>query len=80
MVEATKNILAVAKKNNKIAALHCGTPEYASKVVQWVFDMVTISNNVRLLIEASSSSVKKFRDLTENNSTYMKANKGSEAY
>ena len=80
MIEATKNILAAAKKNNKIAALHCGTPEYATKGVQWGFDMVTISNDVRLLISASSSSVKKFRNLMDDNNTEIKSNKDSSSY
>ena len=80
MIEATKNILASAKKNNKIAALHCGTPEYAAKGVQWGFDMVTISNDVRLLISASSSSVKKFRNLMDDDNTEIKSNKDSSSY
>ena len=80
MIEATKNILAAAKKNNKIAALHCGTPEYAAKGVQWGFDMVTISNDVRLLISASSSSVKKFRNLMNDDNTEIKSNKDSSSY
>ena len=80
MIEATKNILAAAKKNNKIAALHCGTPEYAAKGVQWGFDMVTISNDVRLLISASSSSVKKFRNLMDDDNTEIKSNKDSSSY
>ena len=80
MIEATKNILAAAKKNNKIATLHCGTPEYAAKGVQWGFDMVTISNDVRLLISASSSSVKKFRNLMDDNNTEIKSNKDSSSY
>ncbi|MDA1283618.1 MAG: aldolase/citrate lyase family protein [Proteobacteria bacterium] len=80
MIEATKNILAAAKKNNKIAALHCGTPEYAAKGVQWGFDMVTISNDVRLLISASSSSVKKFKNLMNDDNTEIKSNKDSSSY
>ena len=80
MIEATKNILAAAKKNNKIAALHCGTPEYAAKGVQWGFDMVTISNDVRLLISASSSSVKKFGNLMDDGNTEIKSNKDSSSY
>ena len=80
MIEATKNILAAAKKNNKIAALHCGIPEYAAKGVQWGFDMVTISNDVRLLISASSSSVKKFRNLMNDDNTEIKSNKDSSSY
>ena len=42
--------------------------------------MVTISNDVRLLIAASSSSVKTFRDLTENNNKDSNSNKDTGAY
>jgi 4-hydroxy-2-oxoheptanedioate aldolase len=80
MIEATKNILVAAKKNNKIAALHCGSPEYAAKAINWGFNMVTISNDVRLLISASSSSVKKFRELSDSNDYEKKTKNDDGAY
>jgi len=42
--------------------------------------MVTISNDVRLLISASSSSVKKFRNLMDDDNTEIKSNKDSSSY
>ena len=64
MIDAKKKILEVAHQYNKIACLHCGTPEYAAKAVGWGFDLVTITNDVRLLAGAASAHVKKFKELT----------------
>jgi 4-hydroxy-2-oxoheptanedioate aldolase len=75
MIESKKHILNIAHKYNKIAALHCGTPEYAAKAVGWGFDMVTITNDVRLLMGAASSHVKKFKELT--NEIYDEHDKNS---
>jgi len=64
MVEAKKRILQVAHQHKKIACLHCGTPEYAAKAIGWGFDLVTITNDVRLLAGAAGAHVKKFKELT----------------
>ena len=65
MIDAKKRILEVAHQHDKIACLHCGTPEYAAKAVGWGFDLVTITNDVRLLAGAASTHVKKFKELTK---------------
>ncbi|RUX21505.1 2,4-dihydroxyhept-2-ene-1,7-dioic acid aldolase, partial [Mesorhizobium sp. M7A.F.Ca.US.011.01.1.1] len=44
------------------AALHCGSPAYAARAAQWGFDMVTVSNDVRLLAGAAAANVKAFRE------------------
>lgn len=62
MVEAIQRILSVAHAAGIRAALHCGSPAYAAKAVGWGFDMVTISNDVRLLAGAAGASVKAFRE------------------
>lgn len=64
MIEATQHILKVAHNAGKRAALHCGTPEYAARAVDWGFDMVTVSGDSRLLAGAAAASVNTFRDLT----------------
>jgi 4-hydroxy-2-oxoheptanedioate aldolase len=64
MIEAKKKILEVAHKHGKVACLHCGTPEYAAKASEWGFDLVTITNDVRLLAGAAGAHVKKFKELT----------------
>ena len=64
MIEAKKKILEIAHKNGKVACLHCGTPEYAAQATDWGFDLVTITNDVRLLSGAAAAHVKKFKELT----------------
>ncbi|MBV9655230.1 MAG: 2,4-dihydroxyhept-2-ene-1,7-dioic acid aldolase, partial [Acetobacteraceae bacterium] len=61
MVDAIRHILDVAHKAGKRAALHTGTAAYAAKAVGWGFDLVTVSNDVRLLAGAAQSSVTEFR-------------------
>ncbi|WP_192251718.1 HpcH/HpaI aldolase family protein [Mesorhizobium caraganae] len=62
MIEAIKRILDRAHAAGIRAALHCGTPTYAARAAEWGFDMVTVSNDVRLLSGAAAASVKAFRD------------------
>jgi 4-hydroxy-2-oxoheptanedioate aldolase len=64
MIDAIKHILDRAHKAGKRAALHNGTADYAAEAVGWGFDLVTVSNDVRLLAGAAEASVKKFRELT----------------
>lgn len=65
MVAAIQRILSSAHAAGIKAALHCGTPAYAAKAVEWGFDFVTVGNDVRLLAAAASSSVKSFRELAK---------------
>lgn len=65
MIEAIQHILHSAHKAGKRAALHNGTAEYAAQAVSWGFDLVTVSNDVRLMAGAAEASVKKFRELVE---------------
>ena len=67
MIKAKKKILEIAHKHKKVACLHCGTPEYAAQAVEWGFDLVTISNDVRMLSGAAGENVKKFKELTGQN-------------
>lgn len=62
MVAAIRKILSSAHSAGIKACLHCGTPAYAAKAVEWGFDLVTLSNDVRLLANAASVSVREFRD------------------
>jgi 4-hydroxy-2-oxoheptanedioate aldolase len=64
MIESKKKILEAAHKHGKVACLHCGTPEYAAQATDWGFDLVTITNDVRLLAGAAGAHVKKFKELT----------------
>ena len=57
------------------AALHCGTPEYAVRAIDWGFDMTTVSGDSPLLAAAAGASVAKFRQLVGRSSA--KAEKGA---
>lgn len=63
MVEAIRHILVTAHKAGIRAALHNGTAAYAAKAVDWGFDLVTISNDVRLLAGAAAASIMEARQL-----------------
>jgi 4-hydroxy-2-oxoheptanedioate aldolase len=65
MLEAIHTILAKAHKAGKRAGLHTGSPEYAAKAIGWGFDLVTISNDVRLLAVAAGNSVTTARRLLD---------------
>ncbi len=61
MVKTIKQILEVAKKEDKKACLHCVKPEYAIKAINWGFDLVTLNSDSRLLSSAASASINAFR-------------------
>ncbi|WP_420391267.1 HpcH/HpaI aldolase family protein [Acuticoccus sp.] len=63
MVEAIKRILAAAKSAGIRAVLHCGSAQYAANAVGWGFDMVTVSNDTRLLATSAAASVSEWRSL-----------------
>lgn len=64
MLEALKRIIAACQKNGIKSALHCGTPDYAARAVDWGFDMVTVGGDARLLASAASDTISSFRQLT----------------
>lgn len=63
MIEVIKRILMAAHAAGKKAGLHNGSAEYAAKAVGWGFDLVTVSNDVRLMAGAAGASVAKVREL-----------------
>ena len=65
MIEALQTILAACKKNNIRAALHCGTPDYAARAIDWGFNMTTVGGDSRFLAAAAGAAVAGFRKLTE---------------
>ncbi|MCC7321794.1 MAG: 2,4-dihydroxyhept-2-ene-1,7-dioic acid aldolase [Rubellimicrobium sp.] len=65
MIALIQHILARAKAHGLRAGLHCGTSEYAARVVGWGFDLVTVSGDTRLLAQAAEATVTRFRDLTD---------------
>ncbi len=63
MVAAIRTILEKAHPAGIRACLHNGTPAYAAKAVGWGFDLVTVSNDARLLAGAAQASVSTVRKL-----------------
>jgi 4-hydroxy-2-oxoheptanedioate aldolase len=63
MVDAICDVLERAHRAGIRAGLHNGTPAHAARAVGWGFDLVTISNDVRLLAGAAQQSVQSLRAL-----------------
>lgn len=61
MIEALKKIVAACKTNGLRAALHCSTPEYAARAIEWGFDMTTVSGESRLLAGGGRGERRKIR-------------------
>lgn len=64
IISALKKIVKACKQANILCALHCGTPEYAKRAIDWGFDMVTVSGDSRFIAIGAAQSVKQFRSLT----------------
>ena len=64
VIDTLKHIVEVAHANGIWAALHCGTPEYAARGVDWGFDMVTVGTDSAILAKGAAETVKTFRGLT----------------
>lgn len=65
LVEAIKTICEVSHAAGIRAALHCGSAAYAAEARNWGFDLLTVSNDVRLLAAAARASIEDFRRLSK---------------
>ena len=65
ILDAIHRIRDVAHKAGIRAALHTGSAAYAAKAIGWGFDLVTVSNDVRLLAGAAEASVAEVRRRVE---------------
>lgn len=63
IIDAIRTIRARAHEAGIRACLHCGTPAYGARAIGWGFDMVTLSNDVRLLAGAAKASIDQARQL-----------------
>lgn len=63
MIGLIKQILAVCRKNGLRACLHCMSPAYAARAVEWGFDLTTVSGDARLLAAGANASVAAWREL-----------------
>jgi 4-hydroxy-2-oxoheptanedioate aldolase len=65
MIEVLQTIAAACQQNGIIAALHCGTPDYAARAIGWGFRMTTVGGDVQFLSQGAASAVAGFRALTQ---------------
>jgi len=61
MLEALERIIRTAKSAGKRVGLHAGSAAYAVFALAWSVDLVTLSNDIRLLADAAASSITEFR-------------------
>ncbi len=62
MIEAIQKIAQACKTAEIRAGLHCGSPDYAKRAIGWGYDLVTLSNDVRMLAGACSAQVAQMRE------------------
>lgn len=64
MIAALQTIAAACNRQGIIAALHCGTADYAARAVSWGYKMVTVGSDARFMSLAAATAVTSFRQLT----------------
>lgn len=77
MMEIILRIAKVSAENGIRACLHCGTPEYAARSLEWGYSLTTVSGDTRLLAAAAGASVGRFRELTEGTTGSGQGGKGA---
>ncbi len=65
IIAALQTIAAACNRRGIIAALHCGTPDYAARAIGWGFKMTTVGTDARFLAAAAATAVSSFRKLTD---------------
>ncbi|WP_299616050.1 HpcH/HpaI aldolase/citrate lyase family protein [Pelagibius sp.] len=76
MIEVIRRILEAAHAAGIRAGIHCGGPDYAARAIAWGFDLVTLSNDVRMLAAAAQSSVQRTRELIGGEAAPVAADSG----
>ncbi|MDA7829085.1 aldolase/citrate lyase family protein [bacterium] len=56
-------ILEAAKKRNLLAGLHNGTPEYAQKMIDKGFNLVTVGSDSRYIAAGAKNDLEKLKDI-----------------
>ncbi len=65
VIAAIKQICEAAHDNGKRAALHCATPDYAARAVEWGYDMVTLATDSVILATGATAAINSFRAKTD---------------
>jgi 4-hydroxy-2-oxoheptanedioate aldolase len=64
MIAALQKIAAACQARGIIAALHCGSPEYAARAISWGYRMTTVGGDTRFLSAGAAAAVAGFRRLS----------------
>ena len=56
-------VLEAAKKRNLLAGIHNGTPEYAQKMIEKGFNLVTVGSDSRYIASGAKSDLEKLKDI-----------------
>jgi 4-hydroxy-2-oxoheptanedioate aldolase len=56
-------VLEAAKKRNLLAGIHNGTPEYAQKMIDKGFNLVTVGSDSRYIASGAKSDIKKLKGI-----------------
>lgn len=65
IIAALQAIAAACNRRGIIAALHCGTPDYAARAISWGFKMTTVGSDARFMAVGAAAAVTSFRQLTD---------------
>jgi 4-hydroxy-2-oxoheptanedioate aldolase len=57
-------IASACARHGRIAAIHCGSADYAARAVGWGYRMTTVGGDVRFLSAGAAEAVAAFRHLT----------------
>ncbi|MBA3908476.1 MAG: 2,4-dihydroxyhept-2-ene-1,7-dioic acid aldolase [Rhodobacter sp.] len=68
MIAALQEIAVACQRRGIIAALHCGTPNYAARAIGWGYRMTTVGGDTRFLSNGAAEAVAGFRKLTSGES------------
>ena len=73
MVEIIRRIADVCRANGIKAGIHCGTPEYAFRAIEWGYEWTTVAADSRLLAAAAGASVAEWRSLVGRDGAEVKS-------
>ena len=68
LVLINPKILEGAKKRNLLSGLHNGTPEYAQKMIDKGFNLVTVGSDSRYIGAGAKSDLEKIKGIKTNQS------------
>ncbi len=62
MLDKYKIVIEAVKKHGKVGTMHCGSVDYALRMVEMGFQMTTILSDARIMAASSAAMVKAFKD------------------